>query len=110
MSEFSSRHIGINNRQKKEILTFLGIEDIDELISQTIPENIRLKKSLKLDEAISENEFLEIYNYLKGKEYIIIDNLNIDENIKRNNIDGDQHPTKEYNEILSNEIVKIIND
>ena len=56
MSEFSSRHIGINNSQKKEILTFLGVENIDELISQTIPENIRLKKSLKLDEAISENE------------------------------------------------------
>ena len=46
MSEFSSRHIGINNSQKKEILTFLGVENIDELISQTIPENIRLKKSL----------------------------------------------------------------
>ena len=58
----------------------------------------------------SENEFLEIYNYLKGKKYIIIDKLNIDENIKRNNIDGDQHPTKDYNEILSNEIAKIIND
>jgi len=70
MSEFSSRHIGINNSQKKEILTFLGVEDIDELISQTIPENIRLKKSLKLDEAISENEFLNHIEKLSSKNKV----------------------------------------
>ena len=70
MSEFSSRHIGINNSQKKEILTFLGVENIDELISQTIPENIRLKKSLKLDEAISENEFLNHIEKLSSKNKV----------------------------------------
>ena len=70
MSEFSSRHIGINNSQKKEILTFLGVENIDELISQTIPENIRLKKVLKLDEAISENEFLNHIEKLSSKNKV----------------------------------------
>ena len=70
MSEFSSRHIGINNSQKKEILTSLGVENIDELIGQTIPENIRLKKSLKLDEAISENEFLNHIEKLSSKNYL----------------------------------------
>ena len=58
MSNFSSRHIGINNDQKKEILSYIGVKNIEELIAQTIPENIRLKKDLKLDDAISENEFL----------------------------------------------------
>ena len=58
MSDFSLRHIGINNDQKKEILSYIGVENVEELIEQTIPENIRLKKDLKLDEAISENEFL----------------------------------------------------
>ena len=58
MSDFSSRHIGINNDQKKEILSYIGVKNIEELIAQTIPENIRLKKDLKLDDAISENEFL----------------------------------------------------
>ena len=70
MSEFSSRHIGINNSQKKEILTFLGVENIDELISQTIPENIRLKKSLKLDEAISENDFLNHIDKLSSNQKV----------------------------------------
>ena len=57
----------------------------------------------------SKSEFKEIYNFLKSKNHIIIDNLKIDENIKKNNIPGDQHPTKKYNEILSKVIVKIIN-
>ena len=44
MSEFSSRHIGINNSQKKEILTFLGVENTDELISQLFLKTLDSKK------------------------------------------------------------------
>ena len=58
----------------------------------------------------SEKEYLKIYKYLKNKNHIVIDNLEINENIKRNNIPGDQHPTKKYNQILSHEIVKILNN
>ena len=58
MKGFSSRHIGVNKEQKKYMLDSLGIESIDQLISETIPKNIRLKKDLNLEEALSENEFL----------------------------------------------------
>jgi len=67
VSNFSSKHIGINKDQKKEMLNSLGINSIDELISETIPKNIRLNKELDLDEALSENEFLNHIKKLGGK-------------------------------------------
>ena len=62
MSEFSSRHIGINNEQKNEMLSSLGLDSMEQLISETIPKNIRLQKELNLEKALSENEFL---NHIK---------------------------------------------
>lgn len=55
-----------------------------------------------------ELKFSEIYKYLKSKKYIVVDNLNIEQKFQRNGIPGDQHPTKEFNFILSEEILKII--
>jgi glycine dehydrogenase len=45
MDKFSSRHIGINNIQKEEMLDCLGLNSMEQLISETIPKNIRLKKN-----------------------------------------------------------------
>ena len=60
MSSFSSKHIGINKEQEKQMLNCLGIDSIDQLISETIPKNIRLNKGLDLDEALTENEKKQI--------------------------------------------------
>ena len=70
MSNFSSRHIGINSNQKKEILNCLGIDSIEELISETIPKNIRLNKDLDLDEPLSENDFLKHIEKLSKKNKV----------------------------------------
>jgi len=67
VTNFSSKHIGISKDQKKEMLNSLGINSIDELISETIPKNIRLNKELDLDEALTENEFLNHIKKLGGK-------------------------------------------
>ena len=71
MKGFSSRHIGINKEQKNYMLDSLGIDSIEQLISETIPKNIRLKKDLDLEEALSENEFLTHIEKLskKNKNY-----------------------------------------
>jgi len=71
MKGFSSRHIGINKEQKKYILDSLGIDSMEQLISETIPKNIRLKKDLDLENALSENEFLTHIEKLskKNKNY-----------------------------------------
>ena len=71
MNKFSSRHIGINNIQKEEMLDCLGLNSMEQLISETIPKNIRLKKELDLDDELSENEFLTHIDKLskKNKNY-----------------------------------------
>ena len=71
MKGFSSRHIGISNEQKNYMLDSLGLDSIEHLISETIPNNIRLKNDLNLEEALSENEFLTHIEKLskKNKNY-----------------------------------------
>ena len=71
MSKFSSRHIGIDSEQKKEMLSCLGLSSIEQLISETIPKNIRLNKDLDLEKELSENEFLTHIEKLskKNKNY-----------------------------------------
>ena len=41
------------------ILKTIGVESVEELLNQTIPDNIRLKKDLNIPEGISEMEFLK---------------------------------------------------
>ena len=45
---FSQRHIGPNTTQVNEMLQAIGVQSIDELIDQTVPNNIRLPRPLKL--------------------------------------------------------------
>jgi glycine dehydrogenase len=46
------------------MLATIGVNSIDDLISETIPAGIRLKKELELDPAMSEYEFLNHINEL----------------------------------------------
>ena len=56
--KFSERHIGVNENDKNFMLSYLGVDSIEELISETIPSNIRLNKNLELEPALSESQFL----------------------------------------------------
>ena len=51
---------------------------MEELISETIPKNIRLKKELDLDDELSENEFLTHIDKLSKKIKIINPTLGLD--------------------------------
>ena len=57
--KFYTRHIGVNNEKDlKEMLATIGVESVDELIAQVIPQSIRLKKPLALPaEGMSEYQF-----------------------------------------------------
>ena len=57
--KFAHRHIGPNPTELNIILKTIGVESVEELLSQTIPDNIRLKKDLNIPEGISEMEFLK---------------------------------------------------
>ena len=57
--KFARRHIGPNDIELNIILKTIGVESVEELLNQTIPDNIRLNKDLNIPEGISEMEFLK---------------------------------------------------
>jgi len=64
---FSLRHIGPNTTEVDEMLSTIKASSLDELIAQTVPEPIRLKKPITLPDAMSEHAFSKHINAL-GKE------------------------------------------
>ena len=67
---FSQRHIGPNTTQVNEMLQAIGVQSIDELIAQTVPNNIRLPRPLKLEHPLSEQKFLEYIHNLGSKNKV----------------------------------------
>jgi glycine dehydrogenase len=64
---FALRHIGPRKSDLAEMLKTVGVASMEQLISETVPDDIRLKSELVLDPALSENEFLEHINDLAAK-------------------------------------------
>ncbi|MEW4925083.1 aminomethyl-transferring glycine dehydrogenase [Algibacter sp. 2305UL17-15] len=55
---FALRHIGPREEDQKSMLNALGLNALDELIFETIPDGIRLKNDLDLDEPMTEHDYL----------------------------------------------------
>ena len=76
---FVDRHIGPSSDEQSQMLKALGVSSLDDLIGQTVPDNIRLKSELNLPEAVSEHKFLgefkklvqnnQVYNSYIGLGY-----------------------------------------
>jgi glycine dehydrogenase len=56
---FALRHIGPDESELKDMLSTVGVDSMDQLIYETIPDDIRLKSTLDLPSALSENEYAE---------------------------------------------------
>ena len=67
---FSSRHIGITEQDLPQMLSVIGVKSVDDLMNQTIPATIRLKKPLKLPAAMTEKEFLTHIHDLAEKNVV----------------------------------------
>lgn len=57
--KFVNRHIGPNDTEVKEMSEKIGVESLDKLIDEIVPQHIRAKKNLNIEPALSE------YNYIK---------------------------------------------
>ena len=69
---FVSRHVGVNDSDLVEMLKVIGVDSVEELISQVIPADIRLPKPLDMAfEGLTEGEFLSHIKALgaKNKHY-----------------------------------------
>ncbi|MFY8038023.1 MAG: glycine dehydrogenase (aminomethyl-transferring), partial [Cyclobacteriaceae bacterium] len=68
--KFEARHNAPNAAQIAEMLKVVKASSVDELINQTVPANIRLKKALNLPPAQSEYAFLNEFKKLVSKNKI----------------------------------------
>ena len=55
---FLIRHIGPRDEDIKKMLKVIKAKSLDELIDQTLPNDIKLKENIKLDKPLSESEYL----------------------------------------------------
>ena len=70
LSSFVPRHIGPNSDDIQQMLKVLGFSSLDALINQTVPQAIRLKRSLKLPEAESEYAALASLKKVAAKNQV----------------------------------------
>ncbi|MAU26381.1 MAG: glycine dehydrogenase (aminomethyl-transferring) [Muricauda sp.] len=68
--KFALRHIGIREKDLDKMLETVGVDSLEQLIFETIPDDIRLKQDLKLPKAISEHEFLDHLQKLAAKNKV----------------------------------------
>ena len=68
--EFKQRHIGPSPIEEREMLKQIGVNKLEELVSKTVPENIKSSGDLKLPEAMSEASYLEHIREIGNKNII----------------------------------------
>ena len=69
-TSFQRRHIGPNENDQKQMLDVIGVDSLDQLINETIPEDIRLQGVLHLDAPMSEYEYLNHIEELSKKNKV----------------------------------------
>lgn len=65
--QFVNRHIGPNEMEQQEMLEYISADSLDVLMSDTIPEVIRLNRDLPLPQPMSEYEYLRELRGLASK-------------------------------------------
>ncbi len=91
------------NQKDKEIL--LQVLKNIEILAK---ENFNSTKFIYLVWKNIENQNKKLDYFFNNAETIFINDLGLDYNILYNNIPGDNHPTKEFNLIMANEIQNIL--
>ena len=69
-NSFQRRHIGPSLVEQKQMLSIIGVDSLDQLINETIPDDIRLKKALDLRNPMSEYEYLSHIKELSEKNKV----------------------------------------
>ena len=64
---FAIRHLGVYGENEKLMLETIGIKDLDTLIDETIPSDIRRNDKLDVPNPMSEMELQEHFNELASK-------------------------------------------
>ncbi len=68
--EFLPRHLGPGKEEREDMLRTVGVSKIEELIAQSIPAHIRLKKAPELPPPMSESEYARHIASLASKNKV----------------------------------------
>jgi glycine dehydrogenase len=67
---FVTRHIGPRGVEIAEMLKYVGVSSMEELLEQTVPSNIRLQQPLKMKEGLSERKYFRRILELASKNKV----------------------------------------
>lgn len=67
---FALRHIGPREHDVADMLQTIGVDSIDQLIYETVPDDIVLKNEMNLPHALSEQEYLAHIGELANKNKV----------------------------------------
>ena len=73
-AEFIQRHIGPNHDDTQKMLSVIGLKSVEELISKTVPDNIRSKKAMEIPAGLTEFEMLQSLKTI-GEKNIVATNF-----------------------------------
>ncbi len=66
-NNFVKRHIGISESDTTKMLKTIGIKSLNELVKETIPSSILKSNDLKVDESVSEEDYLKSLKKIASK-------------------------------------------
>jgi len=70
--DFIRRHIGLDKHQLQEILEFLEMDSLEDIIERVIPENILIKEPLSLTSTISERAVRTYLRKIRARNKVYI--------------------------------------
>ncbi|MFZ6664681.1 aminomethyl-transferring glycine dehydrogenase [Peijinzhouia sedimentorum] len=74
---FERRHNSPDQEQREEMLAAIGVASLDQLIDETVPAGIRLKKAMNLPEPLSEYEFLNQLKKVAAKNKLFKNHIGL---------------------------------
>ncbi len=69
-NSFGYRHLGLSQEELQEMLKFLKVKSLEELIQQTIPASIRTDYPLDIGEGLTETEYLQSLKNIADKNQV----------------------------------------
>ncbi|MGV3639020.1 MAG: aminomethyl-transferring glycine dehydrogenase [Adhaeribacter sp.] len=67
---FKERHNGPVKNQMQEMLQAIGVDNLDQLIDETVPAAIRLQAPLAIPAALTERDFLKKFKKIAGQNQV----------------------------------------
>ncbi|MEH6577086.1 MAG: aminomethyl-transferring glycine dehydrogenase [Amphritea sp.] len=68
--DFTRRHVGPDAEQTQAMLSELGVNSLNELITQTVPDSIRLDDALDMDDSVTETDALAYLKQLASQNVV----------------------------------------